>query len=232
MRAPVLGIPIINRFDKLERLIESIDIPVRLVIIDNSGQSKAFDVAPEEAWVVDMPNGIGVPAAWNLIIKMFPTEPYWLISNGDLAYGPGTLQKLVEATESGDWGWVNVNDHWSLFGLTADAVERVGFFDENYAPIYCEDADYERRCDLLGVKWGSIKGDVIHEVSTSLEDFSGANSRTYPRNVQYYFDKWGTGVRQSGGFDTPFDRGLPLAVGPSLRRLREAVWHPDRSPAG
>jgi GT2 family glycosyltransferase len=226
---PVLGIPIINRFDKLERLIDSIDIPVRLVVIDNSGESRAQAVVPEDGWVVDMPNGIGVPAAWNLIIKMFPTEPYWLVSNGDIAYGPGTLQKLIEATESGNWGWVSVNDHWSLYGLRSETVERVGFFDEDFAPIYCEDADYERRCDLAGIKWGSIRAEVTHETSTSLQDYRRANARTYPRNVEHYQHKWGTGVRQGGGFSTPFDRGLSVAHGPDLRRLRDAVWRRDDS---
>ena len=225
---PVLGIPIINRFDKLAKLVESIDIPVRLVVIDNSGQSLAQDVVPDDAWVVDMPNGIGVPAAWNLIIKMFPAEPYWLISNGDMSYGPGTLQKLVDATESGEYGWVNVNDHWSLFGLRADTVERVGFFDENYAPIFVEDADMERRCDLEGIKWGSITAEVTHERSTSLEDYRRENDRTWPRNVRYFERKWGTGVRGKGGFATPFDRGFPMACGPDLQRLRAAIWRrPD-----
>lgn len=219
---PVLIIPVLNRPDLLARCIASIDIPVRLLVIDNGGA--AFDVVPEDAWLLDMPTNLGYPASVNLGIKCYPHEPYWLVSNADVEYGPGDLQRLCDA--EGDW--VGLTD-WRTFKLTAHAVETVGFWDENYHPAFCEDADYERRCDLAGLRRTFIEGQTSHVGSVTLEDHRADNARSYPENVAYHARKWGAGVRMPGGFATPFDRGQGLGDWTlDLRRLRSQAWRPHR----
>lgn len=223
--SPVLAIPCLNRPDLLAKAIASIDIPVRLLVIDNSGQGITLDVLPDDAHVLDMPANIGYPASVNLAIKCYPLEPYWLVANADVEFAPGDLHRLVGATESGDWGWVGVVD-WRVFGLTAETVLRVGFFDEDFHPAFCEDADYERRCTLAGVRWGAIPGDTTHVRSVSLADHAQDNARSYPSNVEHHVAKWGVPPRGAGGYATPFDKGYP-SPGPSLSRLRANAWRRD-----
>jgi hypothetical protein len=223
---PVLAIPTLGR-PHLRACVESIDIDVRLLIIANGGHD--WDWLPEDAWLLQPPNNLGVAASWNLAIKCYPSEPYWLIANDDTIFAPGDLSALLQRTESGEYGWVGINGDWRAFGLTAATVRAVGWFDEQFVPCFVEDADYERRCTLAGVRWGFITGETTHAGSACLRDHGHDNARTYPLNVQYYLDKWGTGIRQSGGYDTPFDQGHPLPCGPSLSRLREQAWRdPDR----
>jgi hypothetical protein len=225
---PVLIIPFLGDAEMLRACVESIDIPVRLVVIDNTTQSLAVDVC--DGWVVEPPGNLGYSASVNLAIKALPHEPYWLVANHDVVFAPGDLHGLVGATESGDWGWVGIHD-WRVFGLTAETVMRVGFLDEGFHPVYCEDADYERRCTLAGIRWGFIEGDTTHVGSVCLREHGSDNARTYPENVRYYCAKWGVpGVRAPGGFTTPYGLGGPLASGTEadLSRLRALSWSRDR----
>jgi GT2 family glycosyltransferase len=224
MSDPVLAIPVLGEPDLFRQCIESIDIECRLVVIDNSPDSFTWDIVPDECHVIDMPGNIGYPAAVNLIIKSLPREPFWLIANADVTFAPGDLARLVAATD--DYGWVGIKD-WRVFGLTADAVERIGLWDEHFHPCYCEDADYERRATLAGVRWGFIEGETTHVGSVSLRQHEFDNARSYPRNVRYFCDKWGVpSVRAPGGYATPFDKGGAVSdsTEPTLSRLREQAW--------
>jgi hypothetical protein len=221
---PVLAIPTLGQ-PYLRECIESIDIPVRLLIIANGGDD--WDWLPEDAWLLQPPNNLGVAASWNLAIKCYPAEPFWLIANDDTVFAPGDLQRLVDSDE---YGWTGVNGDWRVMKLTAETVETVGWFDENYVPCFVEDADYERRCDIAGVPWGSISGETTHAGSATLRVHGHDNRRTYPSNVEYYRQKWGVSmVRMPGGYTTPFDNGCDRTPTLRLSRLRELRWSgPDR----
>jgi GT2 family glycosyltransferase len=121
-----------------------------------------------------------------------------------------------------------MNGDWRAFGLTADAVERAGFFDENFHPIYCEDADYEYRCDLMGLERYFIEAGATHAGSAAYRSdptYAAANAKTYPENVAYYAAKWGGTLRGGERFTSPFDGGgSPRDWTLSLRRLRLQAW--------
>jgi len=204
---PVLAVPVLNRPDLLAACLGSIDIPVRLVVIDNSGTGELADVALDvrpDAIVVEPPTNTGYTRAVNDIIRAFPHDPYWLVSNADVVFGPGDLQRLCD----GAAGWLGVNGDWRVFKLTADTVARVGLWDENFFN-YCSDADYERRCDLAGVTREFIEGTTTHIRSVVIAEarYGADNRHSYPAEVAYYASKWGVPVRASGGFTTPFDEG-------------------------
>jgi GT2 family glycosyltransferase len=223
---PVLAIPFLGHADELRACIDSIDIPVRLVVIDNTTQGIALDVVPDDAWVIEPPGNLGYAASVNLVIKALPHEDYWLFANHDVVFAPGDLHSLAE---SEGLGWTGVVD-WRVFKLTAETVQRVGLWDEHFVPCYVEDADYERRCSLAGIRWGFIEGETTHVGSIVLREHGADNARSYPENVRYHHAKWGVGVRMSGGFTTPFDAGGSVADGtqPDLSRLRALSWHrPD-----
>lgn len=226
---PVLAIPVINRPDLLADCLRSIDVPVeRLIVIDNSGTGALGDVTTQirpDALIVDPPSNLGVAASWNLAIRTTPDAPWWCIANADTVLGSGDLAYFAEVMAQPGPRWVGMNGDWRVFGLNREAVELVGLFDENYHPIYCEDADYEHRCTLAGVPWFFIDGGATHVGSAAYQ--SGHvedNARTYPANVAYYEAKWGGPVR-AGRFTTPFDRGGSIRDWSlDIGRLRALAW--------
>jgi GT2 family glycosyltransferase len=225
--APVLGIPVISRPDLLRACLESIDLPVRLVVIDNSGTGELADVTAEvkpSALIVEPAANLGYTASVNHIIRSFPHEPYWLIANADVAFGPGDLQRLID--EPG--GWVGINGDWRCMKLTAETVERVGFWDEAGFFNYCSDADYERRCDLAGIDRHFITGQTSHVGSATIQEarYGARNRHSFPQEVAYYARKWGVSVRGQGGYATPFDEGGHLGEWRlDLSHLRQVAWH-------
>lgn len=219
---PTLIIPFLGRAEELRACVDSIDTDIRLLVIDNTTRSVAVEVC--DGWVVEPPGNLGYGASVNLAIKSLPHELFWLVANHDVVFAPGDLRRLIE-TEG--FGWVGIHD-WRVFKLTAETVDTVGLFDEHFHPAYCEDADYERRCSLAGIRWGFITGGTSHVGSIVLRDHGADNARSYPANVAWYCAKWGVpAVRAPGGFRTPFDRGGSLAEGtePPLSRLRANAWH-------
>jgi GT2 family glycosyltransferase len=225
MARPVtyVTIPFLTGEDDLRRCLASIDADVTPLIIDNSEAGVPDDIP---GWVLPMPHNLGVAASWNLGIKSDPTAPYWLFANHDTVLAPGDLDRLIAEMEKGGPRWVGMNGDWRVMGLTREAVETVGWFDENYHPIYCEDADYERRCTLAGVPWYFIPGGATHVGSATIRDprYGQANARTYPDNVAYHRAKWGGGPRAEV-YTTPFDQGGSVADWRlDLDRLRRNAW--------
>ena len=161
---PVIGVPIVNGVHWLEKLILSIDYPVdNVFIINNSGSEKIKKEIEElkyESFLNDniknlhithLPSNLGVPAAWNLIIKSFLTEPYWVISNHDVSFTPGLLEEIAQAAQDKDIslihpraGEFNIGSY-DLFAITEMGVRTIGLFDENLYPAYGEDSDFIMR---------------------------------------------------------------------------------------
>jgi GT2 family glycosyltransferase len=229
--APVLGIPVINRPDLLEACLASIDADVRLVVIDNSGTGDLGDVAAEsrpDALIAEPATNLGYTASVNHIIRSFPHEPFWIVSNADVVFAPGDLQRLID--EPG--GWVGIGD-WRVFKLTAETVERVGFWDDAGFFTYCSDADYERRCDLAGIDRHFIEGATSHVGSVAIKEarFGAHNRHSYPEEVRYHHTKWGVSVREQGGYSTPFNQGGHLGdFRADLSALRRVSWNRDGGP--
>lgn len=160
---PLLGVPILNRPDLLERLLESLDHPVdTLAIVDNSRGS------PSEAAVrslldrleevgspgvariaVARPFGnAGVAASWNLILRAFPAAPVGLLLNNDVVMAPGVLAQALQqlkASEPQLMPLLPVPQQFSAFAITAPCWDRLGLFDPGFHPAYCEDLDYRDR---------------------------------------------------------------------------------------
>jgi GT2 family glycosyltransferase len=212
MALPLLTVPVINRPDLLAKCLQSIDTDVDLLVIDNSPQGFAAELIVEHYlgafFITEPPANLGYAGSVNHVIQTRPELPYWLFANADTEFGEGDIERLCAEMDKGGPRWVGVTD-WRLFGLTAEAVDLAGFWDANYHPAYCEDADYERRCDLAGVTRYFIEGTTSHVGSVcyrSDERNARHNARTYPENVRYHQAKWG-GPPRAEVFTSPFDRG-------------------------
>ena len=225
----ILGVPVINRPDLLARLLASIDEPWPVMVIDNSDGGDIAEVCGSSAVTyVPMPSNLGVAASWNFIIRTHPAESWWCIANADTEFRPGDLAALAAEMAKPGPRWVGMNGDWRVFGINAEAVERVGFFDESFVPCYCEDADYEYRCTLAGVPWYTIPGGATHAGSAAIKSearYAAGNARSYPANVDYYRRKWGGSLRGGERFTTPFDAGGSVREWTlDLSRLRELAW--------
>lgn len=213
MSIPVLIVPVLNRYDLLDALLESIDHPVdQVIVVDNGGkwpgpstQKSLF----QNGHAIRMPHNLGVSAGWNLGLKASPLAPWWLISNSDLVFGPGDLARLEQAVDP------TSNDHYfmlgmALFGITRHTLRDVGYFDENFHPAYDEDLDWHRRALLAGSKRVDPEFTGTHVGSATIRSDKGLwkqNGATHAANDAYYARKWG-GPKQGGEtYSTPFDRG-------------------------
>lgn len=229
---PVLAIPVINHPELLAETVASIDHPTgTLLIIDNSPTLGMGDVAEdampdcvERLVVTEPPTNLGVAASWNLAIRSYPDAPWWCLVNADIRFAPGDLGRLVEAMAEHP---IATLVDFGAFGLDRECVERVGLFDEQFVPIYCEDADYEYRCQLAGVAIHRLAAETTHVGSVSYRHGPHArdNARSYPENRAYYEAKWGGPLRGGERFTTPFDRGGDIRDWRlEVSRLRRLAW--------
>lgn len=227
MPIPVIGVPIVNGFHWLHRLVDSIDYPVKeLCIINNNGRgeldedlerlSKTSHKFIEKIKVCNLPSNIGCSGAWNLIIKTHIMEPYWIIVNNDIAFSPGLLKELVEKSKDENVGIVKGKEfQWDLFLIKDWVVQECGLFDENFYPAYVEDCDYHIRLMNKNIKTQIIEyeylhGDVNYETSGSQTcriDLSLKEKLDYSHqcNLYYIVEKWGDNWRDSNWEYHPYD---------------------------
>jgi GT2 family glycosyltransferase len=194
-----LIVPVLNRYDLLQRMLDSLDYPVgHLLIIDNGSSvvEHSFElnvpVCVEHTTYLPMPANLGVAGSWNLGIKSFPYADRWFFASNDVQFGPGALKTLSEArtdeiTLSGDFPF------WQAFSLGYEAVRRLGLFDEcGFFPAYFEDTDYLRRANELGVTIRKVDAPMSHDNSSTINSdqrLQRENSRTFTANQKYFSEK-------------------------------------------
>ena len=193
-----LIVPVLNRYDLLDRMVSSIDCPVEhLLIIDNGASSVLEDMAidvpacVEHTTYLPMPANLGVAASWNLGIKSFPYAERWFFTSNDVQFAPGALQRLCEA-RTDEITLSKMFPNWQTFALGYEAVKRVGLFDSRFFPAFCEDNDYVFRAEQAGVTIRSIEVPMIHDNSSTInsdQDLFEKNARTFPTNAALYHEK-------------------------------------------
>jgi len=255
-KVPVYGVPILNKIVLLRDMLRSFDHDVsRLFIVDNGGLVGHEDVAhfrADNVHIADPGFNMGVAGSWNFIIRANLNADWWLLGCNDMKIAPGAVGRLVEDMEAhagkphmarmvmgneATWG-----NHFGLFGLTPEAVDMVGWFDENIYPIYFEDNDYMeriKRAEPHGFSTTLVPSATHHGGNASWKDsthLSAGNKRTWSINGSYYESKWHSDTYE---FDFPFDigeeaglvrdmDGLRYFPQPTIRGWREQDWHVDR----
>jgi GT2 family glycosyltransferase len=190
---PVLGFAVYSQFDKADRLLASIDYPVRhLVIVDNSGlgtwEPKKPDLV-EFFFVLRMPYGLGLVGAWNLIIKSTPYAPYWVLVNDDAWFEAGCLETIAREVDTEALNFVEIIPEWSCLVFGEGAIAKAGLYDERFYPLYFDDNDLHRRMINAGVKENRIQAKIHHENSSSLSGKSNENNRSYAANQRLFNKK-------------------------------------------
>lgn len=186
-------VPVLNRFDLLRRMVESIDIEATVYVINNTGCRQDFEHSNEliKMHWVDLPYNLGVASSWNLGIKMLPFEKRWVFSSADSYFAPGVCQELAEAS-SDAITLCGTFPFWQTFAVGEKVVERVGLFDEALHPAYFEDTDYQRRCEQAGIDFRVLVGEVFHDNSSTIksdEYIASRNVVSFQSNEDYYSKK-------------------------------------------
>ena len=192
-----LIVPVLNRYDLLNRMLLSIDYPIRnLLIVDNGGAYEDLFGRPElesveSVWILTMPANLGVAGSWNLGIKSFPHAKVWTFASNDIIYRAGALKTLSTAS----WSSLTLSQgfpHWHTFAVGEAVVDAVGLFDERFAPAYFEDNDYLRRVQTAGKPVTKLPIDVAHDNSSTLNSnpkFQAKNQETFKRNLMLHKQK-------------------------------------------
>ena len=213
---PVLIIPVLNRYDLLDIVIESIDYPIDEILIINNNGKESYVPKREDLniRVLNLPSNMGVGGSWNLGFKLYPHAKYWLIGSADTSFNPGSLAKFVEYSSPSNF--IKSNAHYSSFSIGEDIVDKVGLFDEYIYPAYFEDNDYEDRMILAGFKDNIIYPGIEvddHGGSQTIksdEKLMQRNHQTFVKNQHYYHGKQHTGDYTPRGWE--------------LKRRRENDW--------
>ena len=210
---PCMIVPILKGPDILRRMLDTIDYPVRkLIIIDNGDALRETAGWPVEhvqsTKVIKMPANLGVAGSWNLGIKADPFAPWWLITNFDVEWPDGSLRMFAEQASGADVLLAQSPQPYCAFAVGEDVVQRVGLFDEGFHPAYFEDNDYELRCAIEGVKVKRSTIPIVHHNSSTIGYFGEINNRTYASNAEYMNGK----------------RSNPGPGGWSLERRRVNSW--------
>lgn len=162
---PLLGVPILNRIDLLQRLLDSLDVRVTtLAIVDNSpaihpGGPSALQQSLQEvqrsghplieAVEIARPFGnLGVAGSWNHILSAFPDAPLALLANNDVCIAPGVITAALERINTAKAQFLPLlpgAQEFSAFLITALTWNRIGLFDDHFYPAYHEDLDYRDR---------------------------------------------------------------------------------------
>ena len=213
-----LIVPVLNRYDLLDRMLASIDYPVyELLIVDNGGDLERirYNENVINVHIVNLPSNLGVAASWNLGIKLFPHDDRWFFASNDMVYLPGALEGLSEARRDE----ITLSDmfpFWHTFSVGEEVVRRVGLFDEALYPAYFEDNDYQRRAVHKNVHIRSVSIPTQHENSSTIGADRGLrekNAVSFQNNAIYYNDKmakddygqgaWSLDRRRRNAWDTP-----------------------------
>jgi len=210
-----LIVPVLNRFDLLKRMVDSIDVEATVYVINNSGVRQDFvhgNSLVSMHWV-DLPSNLGVASSWNLGIKMLPFESRWFITSADTWFKPGCLELLSTAKPDA----LTLSDefpYYQTFAVGEEVVKAVGLFDEGLHPIYFEDNDFERRVENAGLRIDYLPLLLGHNNSSTINSdvkFHKANERTFAVNRDYFvakveagrFDegRWMLQVRRDNSWD-------------------------------
>jgi GT2 family glycosyltransferase len=207
-----LIVPVLNRYDLLQRMLNSVDVPVdHLLIIDNGASHQTaltLDLGDnfKNVTQLPMPANLGVSGSWNLGIKSFPYAQRWFIVSNDVVFEPGALEKLSQARRD-EITLTGAAPHWQAFALGDEAVSDIGLFDESLFPAYFEDNDYSRRAEFVGVNIRLLDLKIRHDNSSTIKaGYMEKNAVTYSRNEKHYQSKMDSNDYSAGGWSLDIRR--------------------------
>lgn len=207
---PLLGISTANQIERFEKLIRSINFPVKIVSIIVNSNFEYFQKVRElssssfveKFEIAFCPQNLGFGPSVNYHIKCYPSEDYWVFVEDDVEFGKDDLLQISELIQTNDGVFCDKGAEYILFALNRNMIKKVGFFDENLYPANYEDNDYRNRIMLSDVKVCHFNSSCLHNgVAVDMEGGGATGKSLSPEqlnrlcqcfslNEQYYHKKW------------------------------------------
>jgi len=226
MSIPLLCVPVLNRYDLLDKMLDSINYPIDKILIINNGKEEYVNKNKNlNVIVLKLPSNIGLSSSWNLAIKLYPNEKYWTFASADIRWQEESLKKIKQNSNSDSFCLSrsirsdgNFNEGVSAaFSIGENIVKVVGLFDENYYPIYYEYIDYNFRIKNKNLE-SSIKYNIFDvyenddaQTIKSDKNFFIKNLETEKNNKEYFNKKiknndwenkkWSLDIRRKNSWD-------------------------------
>jgi len=210
-------IPVVNRFELLNRAIQSVpELTQSMTIIDNSLGGIDYKRIEKPAYNIQVmrppvPLSYSQSLNWAATLCVQSGKKFLVNLHSD-AYltRPEAPSELLEFGRNcqDNWGVI-----WTFYDILClfnpKAIIDVGGYDTNF-PDYFTDNDMRRRMELAGYKCidTGIQG-VHHEGSATINSdthLKYLNGVTFPLRRSYYISKWG-GEPGKEIFRSPFNLG-------------------------
>lgn len=224
-KIPVFGTQTLNSFTNLKNLINSIDYPIEIlsIVINNENIDFFKDVKNfcdneintnliEKVDISFHPTNLGCPASWNYHFKSYPFAEFFIKSDDDIVFSPGSLGQIVECLSEYDIVFHDKScTKYALFGINKSTLKKVGLFDENMYPCNYEDADYELRCDRLDIRKALFDElNVTHISSGTSRNITPEEHKKYLASYivtteEYFNKKWNNEFGDPMRWDYNFD---------------------------
>lgn len=238
----MLAVPTLNRRDRLIDMLASVARstlqPDRVLLINNGGQITDHD---RLEWgrlfnldVFTPAANLGVAASVNYAMRNTPEGWWWLHSNDDVELDSRCIELMVKSAEQAGeppfpLGHFIVPEHgvgsaFTLF-MAYKLAGSVGYFDEQFSPVYFEDNDLGRRMNIAGIQRIVVKGAAYtHHISSTLNGMKPEEQRKFHDSFralrERYIAKWG-GPPEEEKFGLPYDG----ARGHTLANIH--LWHKE-----
>lgn len=166
----------------------------------------------------------GLARSWNIGLKTAQrcNADVMMIANDDIEATYADVQLIaMHAYHYPDYYMVSglgddltTGEHkdmlFALCAINPIAIDTIGYFDEQFAPIYFEDLDYYRRADLARLERGTLRGTSIRHVGSGTRkarpDDEAQFWTDFERNKALYVSKWGgNGHRGTEQYTTPYN---------------------------
>lgn len=223
MTNPLIVIPYVHK-PYFDECVATLDKRLNILVIDNTH------------------NNLGVAESWNRgIDEMKRNNHDWLIVMGaSMRFGEKGGMDMLEQIEERKYchvlnfatigfftanfergvspGVERGNFSWHCTAIRRDVIEKVGYFDPNFFPIYFEDIDYDLRINKAfpDRNWLIVPIDATDVGVGHAAKLAGIQSPSEPL-IAYFATKWGrhpsaTGL---GEYERPFnDNKNPVSYFP------------------
>ena len=168
---PVMLVPVLNGYDKLQKMLDSIDYPIEhIIILDNGGKLKSLECKfAKELSIINFPYNLGIATPYNIGIKLTPMAKYWLFAQNDIIWLPNGLEKIDKLSGSNVFG-IDMDGirPFACRTIGENVVSKVGLLDESYFPAPGDDTNYHKRCHYYNIEQVNIGGTFLAENSSTI----------------------------------------------------------------
>lgn len=175
-------IPTYNSLGTLKKLVESIyaytNGEFQLIIVEDGQYAPTIEYLQalpyKNLTVIFHETNKGVCPSWNDGIKEAERQncTHFAVINDDVELPPDwwdECQKLFTPNVHVVHQRFEYFSGW-FFILDKYCIDRIGYFDEQFAPFYGEDTDYQFRLEDAGMKMAQTDIDIRHVGSATLEN--------------------------------------------------------------